>query len=84
MTLLRPSTVIGAPMLWASLLGGADLSNYRRIQIGTTLEIAAKQSDAQLSEAKFVHQRPAVIQELEWRPRFWYKANAKGADPGEG
>lgn len=80
MTLLRRSTVIAAPMLWASLLGAADLSYYRGIQIGTTLEIAAKESAAQLSEAKLVHQRPAVIQELEWRPRFSYKANVEG-DP---
>ncbi len=81
MTFLRPSNAIVAPVLWASLLGGADLSNYRGIQIGITLEIAAKQSEAQLSGVKFVHQRPAVIQELEWRPRFSYKANAKDVDP---
>jgi hypothetical protein len=80
-TLLRSSTVIVALMLWASLLGAVDLSNYRGIQIGTTLKIAAKQSEAQLSETKLVHQRPAVIQELEWRPRFSYKANAKEVDP---
>jgi hypothetical protein len=80
-TLLRASCMLVAPILWASLLGAADLSRYRGIQIGTTLEIAAKQAEAQLSEAKSVHQRPAVIQELEWRPRFSYKANAKEVDP---
>jgi len=30
----------------------------------------AKQIDARPSEAKVIHQRPAVIQELEWRPRL--------------
>jgi hypothetical protein len=80
-TLLRRSSMLVAPILWASLLGAADLSRYRGLQIGTTLEIAAKQAEAQLSEAKSVHQRPAVIQELEWRPRFSYKANAKEVDP---
>jgi len=80
-TLLRRSTVILAPMLWASLLVAADLSNYRGVQIGTTLATALKRSKAELSEAKLVHQRPAVIQELEWRPRFSYKANAKEVDP---
>ncbi len=29
----------------------------------------AKQIDARPSEVKVIHQRPAVIQELEWRPR---------------
>jgi hypothetical protein len=80
-TLLRRSSMLVAPILWASLLGAADLSRYRGIQLGTTLEIAAKQAEAQLSEAKSVHQRPVVIQELEWRPRFSYKANAKEVDP---
>ncbi len=79
MSLLRP--VIVAPMLWASLLVAADLSNYRGIKIGSSLETAVKQSKAELSEAKLVHQRPAVIQELEWRPRFSYKASAKEVDP---
>jgi hypothetical protein len=75
------STVIVASMFWASLLGAADLSHYRGIQIGTTLEIAAKRSETQLSDTKSVHQRPAVIQELEWRPRFSYEANAKEVNP---
>ena len=81
MTLLRRSSMLVAPILWASLLGAADLSRYRGIRLSTTLEIAAKQAEAQVSEAKSVHQRPAVIQELEWRPRFSYKANAKELDP---
>ena len=81
MTLLRHLTVIVAPMIWAPLLGAGDLSSYRGIRIGTTLEIAAKQSDAQSGEARLVHQRPAVIQELEWRPRFSYTSNAKEVDP---
>jgi hypothetical protein len=80
-TLVRRSSMLVAPILWASLLGAADLSRYRGIQLGTTLEIAAKQAEAQLSEAKSVHQRPAVVQELEWRPRFSYTANAKEVDP---
>ena len=57
MTFLRPSNAIVAPVLWASLLGAADLSNYRGIQIGTTLEIAAKQSEAQLSGVTFVREQ---------------------------
>lgn len=81
MTLLRRSSMLVAPLLWASLLGAADLSRYRGVQIGTTLEIAAKHAEAQQSEAKLVHQRPAVIQELEWRRRFSYKVNAKEVDP---
>jgi hypothetical protein len=46
-----------------------DLSRYRQFQLGMNLLAVAKQADLQLSEARVIHQRPAVIQELEWRPQ---------------
>ncbi len=47
----------------------ADLSKYRGFQLGTDLPTIAKQTGANPSEAKTVQSRPALIQELEWRPR---------------
>lgn len=70
-----------APLLWAPLLGAAEFSNYRGFQFGTKLPAAVKQAGAQMSEAKLIHQRPAVIQELEWRPRPIYQADATQLDP---
>ena len=49
--------------------GAADLSRYRNFQLGTDLATIAKQTGASPSEAKTVHRRPALIQELEWRPQ---------------
>ena len=46
-----------------------DLSQYRNIQFGTDLSAVAKQVGVSASEAKAIHSRPALIQELEWRPR---------------
>lgn len=46
-----------------------DLSKYRNFQLGTDLSIVAKQAGADPSQAKVIHRRPALIQELEWRPR---------------
>jgi len=45
-----------------------DLSEYRGFQLGMNLFAVAKQADMKPSEARVIHQRPAVIQELEWRP----------------
>jgi len=45
-----------------------DLSRYRGFQLGMNLFAAAKQADMNVSEARVIHQRPAVIQELKWRP----------------
>jgi hypothetical protein len=40
----------------------------------------AKKADMKPSEAKGIYQRPAVIQELDWRPPSSYSTSAKG-DP---
>jgi hypothetical protein len=47
----------------------SDLSKYRNFRLGADLPTIAKQTDAALSRAKTIHRRPALIQELEWRPQ---------------
>ena len=54
---------VSAPLTYAQ-----DLSRYREFQFGMNLLAVAKQADVKPSEARVIHQRPAVIQELEWRP----------------
>jgi len=44
-----------------------DLARYREFQFGTSLPAVAKQINMRPSEARVIHQRPAVIQELDWR-----------------
>ena len=56
-------------VLWTPLIYAQDLSRYREFQLGMNLLAVAKQIDARPSEVRVIHQRPAVIQELEWRPR---------------
>jgi hypothetical protein len=46
-----------------------DLSKYRNFQLGTDLPTIAKKVGASLSQAKAIQLRPALIQELEWRPQ---------------
>jgi hypothetical protein len=54
-----------------ALLAAGDLSKYRDFQLGTTLSVVAQQAGVEPSAAKTVHERPALIQELQWRPRAW-------------
>jgi hypothetical protein len=67
-------------MLSTPLIHAQDLSSYRGFQFGMGLAAAAKQAEINPSEAKVIYQRPALIQELEWRPRSSYNSSAK-ADP---
>lgn len=66
-------------VLGASLLTGGELGTYRGFQFGMNVSTAARQAGVQASDAKVVHARPAVIQELEWMPRTF--PNARAAEP---
>lgn len=46
-----------------------DLSKYRKFELGTDLSTVAGLMGANPSQAKVIHSRPALIQELEWRPQ---------------
>ena len=50
----------------APAMGGPDLSRYRGFQFGETLPAVAKQAGLDVSQAKVIHARPALLQELEW------------------
>jgi hypothetical protein len=46
-----------------------DLSSYRTYHLGMNLAAVAKQADKEVSEAKSISQRPALIQQLVWQSR---------------
>jgi hypothetical protein len=58
----------------APAMGALDLSRYRNFQFGEALPALAKQAGLALSDAKLIHQLPAVIQELEWP--IWLSGNS--------
>jgi hypothetical protein len=60
---------ISGAVLSASLLCAGELSSYREFQLGASLQAIAKQTEMKPSDARVVHQRPELIQELEWQPR---------------
>ncbi len=68
---LQPQRFLGVSLqadpVSAPLIHAQDLSRYREFQLGMNLLAVAKQADMKPSEARAIHQRPAVIQELEWR-----------------
>src|SRR5689334_11089565 len=51
----------------AGALSAGDLSKYRTFQLGADLPAIAKQLRVNASEAKVIHSRPALMQDLEWR-----------------
>jgi hypothetical protein len=53
--------------LTSAVVLAEDLSKYRAIQLGSDLSTVAKQTGVSPAQIKVVHQRPVLIQELEWR-----------------
>ena len=83
MTLARTGTLgILASLLGTSLISAADLSSYRGLKLGMSLASAAKQAGTTPAEARLVHQRPAVIQEMNWELRSAAQADPK-TDPAK-
>jgi len=81
---LQPQRSLGLwpqafPVL-AALPDAQDLSRYREFQFGMGLPAVAKLANMKSSEAKVIHQRPAVIQELKWQPELSLSSSPQ-ADP---
>jgi hypothetical protein len=66
--------------VWAPAMGASDLSRYRGFQFGERLPAVAKQAGLDVSKAKLIHARPAVIQELEW-PIWLSSGTSPQVDP---
>jgi hypothetical protein len=66
--------VLSAPSIYSQ-----DLSRYREFQFGTGLPAIAKQAHLKPLDARVIHQRPAVIQELTWEAES-FPSSSHGSD----
>ena len=67
--------------LGTSLLYAGDFSSYRGLQFGMNVPAAAKEVGAEPVATRLVHQRPALIQEMEWWPSPHVLTDPPKADP---
>jgi hypothetical protein len=68
-------------VLSAQGLHAQERMRYREFELGSNLASVAKLTGAAVSEAKLIHQRPAVITDLEWRPRYFSAGVSPQTDP---
>jgi hypothetical protein len=66
--------------LGMSLLSAADFSTYRGFQFGMSLSRAAEQAGMKTTEATVVHQRPALVQVLDFQP-YLFHSSTTNEDP---
>ena len=67
--------------LSVSLLPAADFSVYRGFHFGAPVAAVAKQALTDGSEIRTIHTRPALIQQLTWRPGYQYSSTPTRPDP---
>lgn len=65
------------------LASAQDLSRYRAYVLESSLERVSASSGVRIADARTLHERPAKIQELEWRAPFT-SSEAAQADPVKG
>jgi len=78
-----PRLMLLAATLSISIFGATsvDFSGYRGFKFGSNLAVVAKQPGVRMTDLRTMHQRPAKIQELDWRPETAYQSDAKRVDP---
>jgi hypothetical protein len=74
---------IGTVLLTTDVTG-QSVARYRNFELKSDLSAVSALVGVPTSEAKLVHQRPAVMQDLEWRPARWVaQSNEASTDPVE-
>jgi hypothetical protein len=77
----RTLAITAVGLIFASTpLAAQDLSRYRNFTLGSTVAAVTKINGARPDEIKILHQRPAMIQEMRWRPRPRYTDASVQAD----
>jgi hypothetical protein len=65
-------------------LEGQGLKQYRNFELKSDLAAVSTLVGVPPSEARLIHQRPAVMQDLDWRPSRWIaESNQNSTDPVE-
>src|SRR5579864_5268248 len=61
---------------------GQDLSRYRTFELGSAVASITTLTGVASSEVKTIHQRPALMQDLAWRPSRWVSGSSMNStDP---
>jgi hypothetical protein len=74
MTTINPRSItvfVGAVLVGVSQLASAqDLSRYREVAFGSRVSTVVANTGTRSADVKVIYQRPALIQELTWRPQY--------------
>lgn len=79
----RPLVIAVSLILSGQMASAQDMSRYRVYALGSSLDSVIKASGAGAADATTLHERPATIQELQWRAPYVGSGDTP-ADPVRG
>jgi hypothetical protein len=80
----RTFAVVLGILLLTQRLGGEGRAQYRNFELRSDVAAVSARAGVPASEAKIIHQRPAVLQDLNWRPSRWIVGSTQAStDPVE-
>jgi hypothetical protein len=68
-------------VLSAPALDAQERLRYRDFQLGADVASVSKLTGTVPADVKMIHQRPAMLQDLEWRPRYFSRGASAPPDP---
>ena len=72
------------PFILLVLVGSAsaqDLDIYREFRLGSSVAAVSSLTAARPSDLRVIHERPALLQDLSWRPRYSARSPIPNLDP---
>jgi len=80
----RTLTIALGAVLLSGTVAAQDLAQYRNFELKSTVATVSGLADVPASEARMIHERPAMLQDLRWRPSRWIAgSNSASTDPVE-
>jgi hypothetical protein len=76
----RTVTFLVVLTMAAAIAAAADLDTYRQFTLGASTADTVSQARAMERDVKVQHARPALLQELSWRPPYRGVGDAAGAE----
>ncbi len=63
-------SICAAIVLWSPSATAQDLSRYRDVAFGSSVSSVVAITGTRVGAVNVIHQRPALIQEIVWRPQY--------------
>lgn len=81
----RTLAIVACGIVWLTRgVDGQSLSQYRNFALGNDVASVSAVAGIDPAEARTIHHRPAVLQDLEWRPSRWVAGSTTSSvDPVE-